>query len=196
MKSPKNNHVKKPIKDDNIELFRQYINDDKKIKPLKSDNKVKYQPYRKKKFYQPQQQPESEIKIEALFERLSDGYQDDDIQAEDILSFCKPGVQKRTFRKLRNGQLSIGYEIDLHGHTVKQAKKTVLLLLRDSTCYGKYCIRIIHGKGKNQPNKTGGAILKSRLNSWLKQHNRVLAFHSTPRNQGGTGAVYVLLKKT
>ncbi|VCX74078.1 hypothetical protein BANRA_00030 [Acinetobacter baumannii] len=37
--------------------------------------------------------------------------------------------------------------------------------------------------------------LKTYVNGWLRQHRDVLAFVSAPENQGGTGAVLVLLKR-
>jgi len=38
-------------------------------------------------------------------------------------------------------------------------------------------------------------VIKNKVNSWLRQHQDVLAFHSAMPKDGGNGAVYVLLKK-
>ena len=38
-------------------------------------------------------------------------------------------------------------------------------------------------------------MLKIKVNSWLRQKDQVLAFCSARPQDGGTGAVYVLLKK-
>ncbi|MEE9156926.1 MAG: Smr/MutS family protein, partial [Gammaproteobacteria bacterium] len=38
-------------------------------------------------------------------------------------------------------------------------------------------------------------VLKNKLNNWLRQRDEVLAFCSTRPVDGGTGAVYVLLKR-
>jgi DNA-nicking Smr family endonuclease len=54
-------------------------------------------------------------------------------------------------------------------------------------------VRIIHGKGNTSLGKM--PVLKGRVNSWLRQKNEVLAFCSARPNDGGTGAVYVLLKR-
>jgi DNA-nicking Smr family endonuclease len=54
-------------------------------------------------------------------------------------------------------------------------------------------VRIVHGKGynswQNQP------VLKIQLNKWLRQCDEVLAFCSARQADGGTGAVYVLIKQ-
>ena len=53
-------------------------------------------------------------------------------------------------------------------------------------------MRIVHGKGLSSPGKI--PVLKPRVNHWLAQRDEVLAFVSTPPRDGGTGAIYVLLK--
>ncbi|RUM77150.1 MAG: hypothetical protein DSZ13_02225, partial [Candidatus Thioglobus sp.] len=54
-------------------------------------------------------------------------------------------------------------------------------------------IQIIHGKGYHSEN--GMSILKTQVVSFLSQHPQVLAFNSCPDKDGGTGAVFVLLKQ-
>jgi DNA-nicking Smr family endonuclease len=53
-------------------------------------------------------------------------------------------------------------------------------------------VRIIHGKGYGS--REQAPVLKSRLNHWLREQQDVLAFCSSRRDQGGTGAVNVLLR--
>lgn len=57
---------------------------------------------------------------------------------------------------------------------------------------GIHCIRIIHGKGYGSSNK--GPVIKPLVNRWLQRRAEVLAFCSARPVDGGTGAVYVLLK--
>ena len=54
-------------------------------------------------------------------------------------------------------------------------------------------MRIIHGKGKSSEGKL--PVLKGKVNAWLRQWDQVLAFCSARPNDGGTGAVYVLLSR-
>jgi DNA-nicking Smr family endonuclease len=55
---------------------------------------------------------------------------------------------------------------------------------------------IVHGKGqsKNQGKQT--AVLKGYVNHWLRELEAVQAFHSARPAHGGTGAIYVLLRKS
>lgn len=108
------------------------------------------------------------------------------------LSYCGPGVQDSTFRKLRRGAYHVGAELDLHGMRSDEAKLAIVRLLADSVDRGIRCVRIIHGKGLRS--KGDGPVLKQRLDGWLRQRNEVLAFCSARPNDGGTGAAYVLLR--
>jgi DNA-nicking Smr family endonuclease len=57
--------------------------------------------------------------------------------------------------------------------------------------HGNRCVRVIHGKGRGSGQR--GPVLKSAVNRWLRRHGNVRAFCSARRNDGGTGALYVLL---
>jgi len=52
-------------------------------------------------------------------------------------------------------------------------------------------VRIVHGKGLNSDDSL--PVLKNVVDRMLRQRADVLAFHSAPAAQGGTGAVLVLL---
>ena len=129
---------------------------------------------------------------QVLIDMLSDEYEPIGNPFDDILSYCHPGVQHRVFRKLRRGHYAVCDELDLHGLNVQQAKIALLHFIHDALPAAKNCIRIIHGKGKNS-NKS--ATLKRKVAHWLQQHERVLAYHSAQPNAGGTGAVYILLRR-
>ena len=76
--------------------------------------------------------------------------------------------------------------------TVEQARSAVLNFLLYSRGHHHTCVRIIHGKGRFSPS---GAKLKNYVNCWLMQISWVLAFSSAHQRDGGTGAVYVLLRR-
>lgn len=130
---------------------------------------------------------------QVLKDMLSDEYEPLDMQPGDVLSYCQPGVQKRVFRKLRRGDYRISDELDLHGLNVKQAREMLLQFLQQVKQLESCCVRVIHGKGKRSSNT--GPVLKRKVDHWLRQHGRVLAYHSAQPCDGGTGAVYVLLKR-
>jgi len=54
-----------------------------------------------------------------------------------------------------------------------------------------HCVRVVHGKGLRSGPR--GPVLKHAVNVWLRKVDAVVAFASAPRQDGGTGAVYVLL---
>ena len=98
-----------------------------------------------------------------------------------------------TFRKLRAGQYRTAAELDLHGLNALQAKQMMLAFLHTIQPGMGDCVRIVHGKGNRSDHR--GPVLKTKINHWLRQHDRVLAFHSARIVDGGTGAVYVLLRR-
>ena len=106
--------------------------------------------------------------------------------------FARPGLQKRILRRLARGQMPLDAEIDLHGMTVDKARGTLLVFLDEALSYRYRCVRIIHGKGYSSAQRT--PVIKGLLDRWLRLNNRVLAFCSAQPRDGGTGALYVLLK--
>ncbi|MBI4356385.1 MAG: Smr/MutS family protein [Gammaproteobacteria bacterium] len=115
------------------------------------------------------------------------------ITAEQKLLFKKSGIQNRVFDKLKKGQFPIQEECDLHGLTTIEAERLLTVFLNDCFRQHLYCVRIIHGKGHGSLNQL--PILKNFVCEWLKQKELVLAFSSAKPNDGGAGALYVLLKR-
>ncbi|WP_189573578.1 DNA endonuclease SmrA [Marinobacter zhanjiangensis] len=118
----------------------------------------------------------------------------DPLTAQDILSWQRPGVQHGVFRKLRLGQYPIEARLDLHRMTVEQARREVFGFVKDCVRYGLRSVIILHGKGERNPD--GIAQIKSYLARWLPELDDVLAFHSAQKHHGGTGAVYVMVRKS
>ena len=88
--------------------------------------------------------------------------------------------------------MPVDAEIDLHGMTVDKARGTLVMFLDEALTYRYRCVRIIHGKGYSSAQRT--PVIKGLLDRWLRLNNRVLAFCSAQPRDGGTGALYVLLK--
>lgn len=119
---------------------------------------------------------------------------DDELGAErgEALSYLRDGYPRRVLRKLRRGQFSAGTELDLHGMTVAAARVELAAFLTEARRREWRCIRIIHGKGRRSSNR--GPVLKGKVDRWLRQRDDVIAFCSARPVDGGTGAVYVLLR--
>lgn len=116
-----------------------------------------------------------------------------DLETGEELFYRSPGVAESIFRKLRRGQLSISAELDLHGLNAKEAKQHLLEFMAEAGRYRYSCVRIVHGKGNRSGQR--GPVLKNKVNRWLRRWSAVLAFCSARPVDGGTGAVYVLLRK-
>jgi DNA-nicking Smr family endonuclease len=170
--------------DDDRQLFKKAVQD---ARPLKQDRKG---PHRKRRKPVPQQRQRDERDVVASL--LSDEYLPDVETGEELL-FARPGLQQRVLRQFRRGQYAIEAELDLHGRTVPEARERVSQFLRRMRAGGKRCVRIIHGKGSGSLGKL--PVLKVKVNHWLRQTDDVLAFCSARPADGGTGAVYVLLRK-
>lgn len=113
-------------------------------------------------------------------------------EAGDALTFRRAGVQDSILRKLRRGQYRIEAELDLHGHTVAQAKQVLREFLEGMLRAQARCVRIVHGKGLRSGHR--GPVIKNAVNALLQRTDAVLAFCSARPVDGGTGAIYVLLR--
>lgn len=114
-------------------------------------------------------------------------------QAE--LSFMRPGIQHGVFRKLRQGAYPIDAILDLHQMTLEEARREVYAFIYQCMKHDVRSALISHGKGGRHPGRPA-ALLKSYLANWLPQFPEVMAFHSAQGFHGGTGAMYVLLRKS
>ena len=115
------------------------------------------------------------------------------IETGDELLFRRAQLAPRILERLRRGEFAVRDEIDLHGLTAIEARAALREFLREALARGYSCVRVVHGKGLRSGPQ--GPVLKHAVNSWLRKVDAVLAFASTPRRDGGTGAVYVLLAR-
>jgi DNA-nicking Smr family endonuclease len=116
-----------------------------------------------------------------------------EVENGSALSYRHPSVNLKTMRRLARGSISVQEEIDLHGLTSAEAKESLKGFITQSILHGHTCVRIVHGKGLRSGQN--GPVLKREVDHWLRRWEPVLAFVSARQADGGTGAVYVLLKK-
>ena len=165
---------------DDDELFSQAMQD---VKPLSTDKaKLRTRPAAIKKRAQDTQQ--------SIVDRLSDDFIPD---CGDFLEFMRPGVQTSYLKQIRNGKVNIEDHLDLHGYRRDEARKLLLSFLEHAQQQSYKLVRIVHGKGYNSDDSQ--PVIKAMINKWLQSIPEVLAFVSATAKDGGTGAVYVLLKK-
>ncbi len=112
---------------------------------------------------------------------------------EETLNFRRSGIQRRVMAKLRSGHVTIEAELDLHGMTIPVAQQALNDFVINCKQMQVRHARIIHGKGWSSAHHK--PILKTKVNSWLREIDDVLAFCSARVEDGGSGALYVLLRR-
>ena len=113
-----------------------------------------------------------------------------------VLEFKRPGIQNGVFRKLKQGRYESEAMLDLHRLTTSMARKELFEFVEESHQLGLRTVLIIHGKGQTSAERERSSILKGCTDHWLRELELVQAFHSAQPQHGGTGAVYVLLRKS
>lgn len=115
---------------------------------------------------------------------------------DEYMEGVAPGIDPRLAQRIHRGHYAVQAYIDLHGHTVEEAKPVVERFVTTAYASGQRCVLIIHGRGHNS--KDNKPVLKEQVQFWLS-HGRlsrmVLAFATAPTNDGGAGAVCVLLRR-
>jgi DNA-nicking Smr family endonuclease len=173
------------IKDEDRALFRAAVRD---AKPLKQPKRPPERDRRR-----PRAAARRADEARVLADLLAFDAHDLDVESGDELGFRREGISDAVLRRLRRGEYSIRDEIDLHGLTQDEARAALGAFLAEAVAQGQRCVRIIHGKGLGSGHR--GPVLKSAVNRWLRRHGHVVAFCSARRNEGGTGALYVLLAR-
>jgi DNA-nicking Smr family endonuclease len=101
------------------------------------------------------------------------------------------GVSKKIIKQMQSGNIDYAPDLDLHGHTIIKACELMSNFIYHNQ--QSHFVHIIHGKGYRS--KDNMSVLKTQVVSFLSQHPQVLAFHSCPAKDGGTGAIFALLKQ-
>jgi len=170
---------------DERELFRQQMRDVKRL------SKGAHVP--------PAPKPRPEAKFtradqrEVLKESLLPPEDFATLSTGDELAFRRHHVPEQTLIRLRRGHFAVDAEIDLHGMTAAEAKAALRDFLSAAVQRHLSCVRIIHGKGRGSGPR--GPVLKNVVNQWLQRIDVVLAFGSARPVDGGSGAIYVLLRQ-
>ena len=172
--------------DDDASLFRRLMNG---TVPLRHAQKAPE--------HKPKAPPRARFRRRDERQVLRESMQADIDETEsssgEQLRFQRASVGKRTMRKLARGNFSVQSEIDLHGMVIPEARSALQEFISESARRGYTCIRVIHGKGLGSGRR--GPVLKGKVNHWLRHWDDVLAFASARQVDGGTGAIYVLLRK-
>ena len=102
-------------------------------------------------------------------------------------------LSKKNIRDFNKGNVFIENKLDLHGFNQVDAKILLEDFINQSIENGKRLILIITGKGKE-----GEGVIKNNIISWLNNkslRNKILAVNHASKKHGGSGAIYILLRK-
>ncbi len=116
--------------------------------------------------------------------------------SDEFIEGHSRGLDPRIVRKLRRGEFAIQSHVDLHGLLKDEAKAALESFLARSRQQGKRCVLIVHGRGLHSKDQV--PVLKDALKGWMhtaRFARHVLGFSSARPHDGGTGAIYVLLRK-
>lgn len=115
------------------------------------------------------------------------------VESNEELIFASPGIQLRVLKRLKQGHIPWEEGLDLHGYTIDDARDQLSRFIRTAQNRNMRAVIVVHGKAYSQSGKQ--PLLKSYVNEWLRRMPGVLAFTSAQDRDGGTGALYVLIKR-
>lgn len=173
------------ITDAEYELFQTHMKD---VKRLHTDKIETFRDLKNTRpFYDKSREEQQELP-----DPLSDEWASSQVKGEEFIFYSQSGLQYKTQKHLRQGKIPVDDHLDLHGMRIREAREDLLQFIRFAQKRHSRCILLVHGKGYRAEN--GIPILKNKVNNWLRQHPDVIAFSSAQPRDGGTGAVYILIK--
>ena len=169
----------------NANLFQTAV---KNARPLNVDV-----PFTEKTYPKPVARQFIRDEKQALRDSLSDDfYPAHELESGEELLYLRTGQSPDVLSKLRRGFWVVQAQIDLHGLISDEAREYVAEFLSNCKKSNIRCVRIVHGKGLGSRNRE--PVLKHKLRNWLMQKDEVLAYAQAKPEDGGSGAVIVLLK--
>ncbi len=130
---------------------------------------------------------------EAIDTAWSTQHEDLGISALSTLSHRAPGVPQRVLQSMAHGNFLPQLRLDLHGDNLETAAQRVPEAITRALVSGQRRLLVVHGKGHRSSG--GYPLLKTWLATQLPRDTRVLAFRSAADKDGGTGALYLLLRR-
>jgi len=202
LKKRNNKELKEPEKQappkfnrdpDETQYFLEAMTD---VKPfLKSKNRVTPDPNINIRPAHPARNDELEA-MAHLSDLVSGNAEMDITFSDEYIEGFVHGFNQKIMKRLKKGQFPIQDYVDLHGLTKQKAETRIRDFLLKSHQLGLRCVLVVHGRGLNSENHI--PVLKERLPIWLTKgpaKKFVMAFSTAMPYDGGTGAIYVLLRK-
>ena len=102
-------------------------------------------------------------------------------------------INPQSLKRLQRGHVFVDKTIDLHGMTQDKAHQALQKFLLRCHADDSRRVLVITGKGKD-----GEGVLRHAVPRWLHESplsTIVLSFHAAAPEHGGSGALYVLLRR-
>ncbi len=111
---------------------------------------------------------------------------------QEYVEWINPRYSRELIRELHHGRFARQDTIDLHGMIREEAARVLAEFLANARRSGHRCVKIVHGRGLGSPN---GPVIKQSVVAALSGRFRkqVIGFVTARQNDGGLGALYVLL---
>ena len=116
--------------------------------------------------------------------------------SDEFIEGSAHGLDPRILKRLRKGEYALQGHLDLHGMNREEAKAALDAYLVKSRAADKRCVLVVHGRGLHSKDQV--PVLKEAVQRWLRTARfgqAVLAFATARQHDGGTGAVYLLLRR-
>lgn len=138
---------------------------------------------------------EAEV-LAALYDLVSGQGKFDLTESDEYVEGSRVGIDQRLTNRLRRGEFATQDHIDLHGMIQSAAKEALTRFIVESVRKGLRTVLVVHGRGLGSPG--GRPVLKHAAAEWLSHGTigaHVLAFTTARPQDGGAGAMYVLLRR-
>ena len=115
---------------------------------------------------------------------------------DSFLEGSARGVDAHLLKKLRRGEFGVQGRLDLHGLVREVALRALESFVVSARAEDKRCVLVVHGRGLHSPGQV--PVLKDAVRQWLSTERlgrQVVAFCSARPQDGGAGAVYLLLRR-
>ncbi|MFV0625938.1 MAG: Smr/MutS family protein [Alphaproteobacteria bacterium] len=120
---------------------------------------------------------------------------------DDLEIGSTDNIDRSTAKKFSRHEFRVEGELDLHGYTESKAFDAVTNFIKKSYIQEKRCVIIITGKGLRKEEDdifSSRGVLKDKVPHWLNSEDLrpfILSIKHPSPSLGGTGALYVLLKR-
>lgn len=118
----------------------------------------------------------------------------DVIPLDTPLEYKAEGIQQGVLDKLRLGKYQLDASLNLRRQPVESCRQALFNFMIQARKDNLRNLLIIHGKGRDDESHAN--VVRSYLACWLQQFDEVQTYCAAQPHHGGSGALYVGLRKS